>query len=80
MTRRFVLLGICLAGLSIALLSGPVVNATRQNTPPQDPQQRPTFVARIDAVSVDVIVTDRQGRPVTDLTADDFEVTENKTP
>lgn len=47
--------------------------------PPQAPQQ-PTFRARIDSVSVDVIVTDRQGRPVTDLTADDFEVREADRP
>ncbi len=39
-------------------------------------QQAPTFRARIDSVSVDVSVTDRQGRPVTDLTAADFEVRE----
>lgn len=42
--------------------------------------QRPVFGARIDAVTVDVVVTDRQGRPVTDLTVDDFEVTENRKP
>jgi VWFA-related protein len=39
-------------------------------------QQAPTFRARIDSVSVDVSVTDRQGRPVSDLTAADFEVRE----
>ena len=42
--------------------------------PPQ-PQQ-PTFRARVDSVSVDVIVTDRQGKPVTDLKAEDFEIKE----
>ncbi|NQW03799.1 MAG: VWA domain-containing protein [Acidobacteria bacterium] len=40
--------------------------------------QRPVFVSRIDTVTVDVIVTDKQGRPVTDLTAADFEIQENK--
>jgi VWFA-related protein len=38
----------------------------------------PTFRTRIDSVSVDVIVTDKQGRPVGDLKAEDFEITENK--
>lgn len=45
----------------------------------QEPQ-RPTFVTRIDTVSVDVIVTDKKGNPVTDLTPEDFEIQENKAP
>lgn len=48
--------------------------------PPQPQPQRPVFGARIDTVSVDVVVTDRQGRPVTDLKPEDFEVTENRKP
>jgi len=39
-------------------------------------QAPPVFRGGIDAVSVDVIVTDKEGRPVTDLTAADFEVRE----
>ena len=35
-----------------------------QNPPAQNPQQPPTFRTRIDSISVDVIVTDRQGNPV----------------
>jgi VWFA-related protein len=52
-----------------------------QDPPPaeQDPaaDQRPIFRAGINFVRVDVIVTDRQGKPVTDLSQDDFEVTED---
>ncbi len=42
--------------------------------------QAPTFRSRIDAVTVDAIVTDRDGRPVLDLKPEDFEITENKKP
>jgi len=38
--------------------------------------QGPTFASRVEAVRVDVLVTDR-GRPVRDLRADDFEVLDN---
>src|SRR5688572_23593059 len=49
----------------------------QQTPPPQDPTQKPlTFRTRIDSVSVDVTVTDRHGRPVTDLTPADFEIRE----
>ncbi len=35
-------------------------------------QQAPTFPSQLDLVTVDVIVTDKDGRPVEGLTADDF--------
>ncbi len=78
MTRRLLLLGIGVCGWAA---SGSAVTATAssQNSPAQDPQ-RPTFVSRIDTVRVDVIVTDKQGRAVVDLTAADFEIEEHKKP
>ncbi len=38
--------------------------------------QQPTFRAEIDLVNFGVTVTDRRGNYITDLTADDFEITE----
>ena len=46
---------------------------------PQQPQQ-PIFRVGVNFVRVDVIVTDKQGNPVPDLTQDDFEVQEDGKP
>ena len=46
----------------------------------QQPPTVPTFRGMIDAVRVDVIVTDEGGRPITDLTRDDFALTEDGKP
>src|SRR5512138_1284109 len=44
----------------------------------QSPRQPgATFRVRVDAVEIDASVTDAAGNPVTDLTADDFEVLED---
>lgn len=40
-------------------------------------QAPPTFSARVDAVTVDVFVTDAAGNPVHGLTVEDFELTED---
>ena len=47
-----------------------------QPASPQDAPQ-PVFRAGVNFVRVDVIVTDRRGNPVTNLTRDDFEVFED---
>ena len=60
--------------------------APAQNPPPAAPQQpaspdqQPVFRTGINTVRVDVIVTDRQGNPVTDLKLEDFEITEDGKP
>lgn len=46
-------------------------------TPPGGQQQPPVFRAGVSFVRVDVIVSDKQGNPVTDLKAEDFEVVED---
>lgn len=48
--------------------------------PRQDPAQPPTFRSGAAAVTVDVSVRDRRGRPITGLTAADFEVLDNGVP
>ena len=51
-------------------------------TPPPAPAgdaSQPVFRAGINFVRVDVIATDKQGNPVTDLTQDDFEIVEDDT-
>jgi len=45
-----------------------------------DPAQTAIFRTDINVVRVDVIVTDKQGNPVNNLTQDDFEVTEDGKP
>jgi VWFA-related protein len=40
----------------------------------QEPREAPRFRVAVDAVRIDAVVTDRNGRTVDDLTADDFEV------
>jgi VWFA-related protein len=50
------------------------------SAPAQTQAPTPVFRSGIDSISVDVSVTDRQGRPVTDLTAADFEIREEGKP
>lgn len=46
---------------------------------PADPPQ-PTFRAGVELVQIDAVVVDREGNPVSGLTADDFELREEGTP
>lgn len=69
-----------------ALAGAQADQAAPQNATPAAPQQpaapdqQPVFRAGINTVRVDVIVTDRQGNPVTDLTLEDFEISEDGKP
>ncbi len=56
----------------------PATDPQAQGQQPQ--QQQPTFRLPINFVRVDVIVNDKQGNPVPDLKAADFEVTEDGKP
>src|SRR4051812_29437998 len=46
----------------------------RQSPPPSPSQEIPRFRVATDGVRIDAVVTDRDGRVVPDLAADDFEV------
>jgi VWFA-related protein len=80
-------------GVMAAVLAAPMALAVRaQNAPAaqtpapaapapaQETPATPTFRADINFVRVDVIVTDKQGKPVHDLRQEDFEVTEDGKP
>ena len=69
MTRRLVVLAFTWVGFFALGLSG------QQGQPSQSP---PVFRGNVDAVELDVFVTDRQGNPVTDLTAADFQIEEDE--
>ncbi len=63
----------CLTAATIALATG-VLLAQQPQQPP------PVFRSAIEAVQIDVFVTDTQGNPVSGLTIDDFELVENGEP
>jgi len=63
--------------LSAALVGGLSAQAPVRPGPATSPQDPPTFRVQIDAVTMDVIVRDDQGRFIADLKKDDFEVYED---
>jgi VWFA-related protein len=71
------------AASAIAVLASHLILSARQTqTPSQPPPEQPPPVFRAGAalVRVDVTVTNRHGEPVTDLSASDFEVSEDNVP
>src|SRR5262245_34251184 len=55
-------------------------NQQQQQPPPPTEPQRPIFRAGVNFVRVDVIATEKNGRVVSNLTQDDFEITEGGRP
>jgi VWFA-related protein len=89
---RLVLAVVAVAALgSLGPVSGPLPPARaqepqqQQSPPPPDPPQppagqnpqRPTFRGSINFVSVDVIVSDKDGNPILDLKPEEFAVSED---
>jgi VWFA-related protein len=72
MVRRIASVAACSA------VAASLVGAQQQQAPrPTDGKARATFESYATAVLVDVVVRDGKGRPVTDLTAADFELRED---
>lgn len=67
---------VAVAALSAQERPAPVAPPTPAQAPPPSDQAQPVFRGGINVVRVDAIVTDNKGKPVTDLTKDDFEVFE----
>jgi VWFA-related protein len=67
---------------SLAVFTGAVALRAQEPSPkPQVPgPDQPIFRGGISAVRVDVIVTDKQGNPVTDLKLEDFQIEEDGKP
>jgi VWFA-related protein len=72
------LLAVCIAvGLTSLTVSGGAASPQEPAQPPAGAGGQPTFRGGVDFVRVDVVVTDRSGRPVLDLEPGDFEVRED---
>jgi VWFA-related protein len=67
-------LALVAATASAQLLFG---GQSQEGVPPQSQASPPVFRSRVESVRLDAVVTDRNGNPVTDLVAEDFEVRES---
>lgn len=72
--RRLAVAAPCLAAL---VLTGPTVRAAAQPPAPQASPGPPSFPAEVELVTVDVVVSDGKGAPVTGLSRDDFVLAED---
>ncbi len=63
--------------LSLFLLPTLTGAQDQKQAPPPAPAETPTFPARVEQVTVDVVVLDRKAGPVSGLTRDDFVLSED---
>ncbi len=69
-----------LAGLLLVVSGAPILIASQTPQEVQPKPKAPRFSATATAVVLDVVVRDKRGRPVTDLSAADFEIFEDGKP
>jgi len=65
------------SALVVLLAAGLSAQAPARPAPAADPNQTPNFRVQIDAVTMDVVVKDDQGRFIPDLKRDEFEIFED---
>lgn len=76
MTRRSIPLR-CAASSAVLVVCAAAIVIHAQQPPPPAQADGQRFESGTTAVMVDVVVRDKQGKPVTDLTASDFEIYED---
>jgi VWFA-related protein len=68
------------AGGAVARAQAPAAPAPSPQAPEASATPNPSFPSQVDLVTVDVVVTDKKGAPVTGLKKEDFVVTEEDAP
>jgi VWFA-related protein len=82
MTMRILSAGgvaVLLAGIGLAAQQRPGQRRPIEQPPGEQPQV-PTFRVTVEAIEIEAFVTDEQGKPVTGLTREDFEILEDGKP
>ncbi len=80
MSRLFRTMAVVATVVTLAGIGGHAQQPPQQQPPPADPTQPPVFRTGINFVRVDVIISDKAGNPVADLTQADFDVNEDGKP
>ncbi len=80
--RALFLIGLCLAGLLFSSIHGAEIPAAAQDKSKStmDSDEDHTIRIAVEEVRLDAVVLDKKGRPIADLTAEDFEVFQDGKP
>jgi len=71
----------CVVALAMALSAGALLAQTAPPQKPDSPQtSRAVFRSSVDYVQLNAVVTDAKGKPVTDLTRDEFQILDEGQP
>jgi VWFA-related protein len=78
--KRVVVIGFSLGILLLGTNSQRVSAKSKQRINSETPSKQAIFKIRVNAVVLNATATDKDGNPVTDLTADDFRIYDNNIP